>query len=174
MKKRPAETLIAPKHTTVLGSIKIERVPGDPRYVILIEDFWFYSTILKRWCCIPHSFVYDEESVPIIKGSNPESGAIHDYLCRTDSEPVVDKLTAAQVYLEFQGYYDALEISRARWPWLAKIKQAVNRSADVIRRRLKRDAVVVFMGYFHKHTVLATYAEIAELAPKGGGEPCLG
>lgn len=173
MKKRPSLTLIPPDGTTVIGSIKFERIPGDPRFVRLLEDFWFYSTLLKRWCCIPEGFVCDEESVPLLKGTNPEAGTIHDYLCRTDSDPVVSKVTAAQVYLEFQTYYDKLEVERARWKWLAELKRIVNESCDVARRRLKRNVVVVYGGYFHLHKVGATYEEVAGLTTTEGGRHAL-
>ena len=160
---RPSATLTRPDSAAVIGSIKFERIPGDPKFVRLLEDFWFYSAFLGRWCCIPKGFVYDEESVPLFKGTNPEAGAIHDYLCRSDSVPVVGKVTAAQVYLEFQELYDKMEIARARWKWWATIKQAANNAFDASRRRLKRDVVVVHIGYFHTHKVGATYEEMAGL-----------
>lgn len=163
MRKRPSITLIPPEGTTVVGSIKIERIPGDSRYVRLLEDFWFYSTVLKRWCCIPKGFVYDEESVPLFEGTNPEAGAIHDYLSRKDSDPIVEKVVAAQAYLEFQAYYDKMEVERARWKWLAELKQIANKACDLARRRFKRDVVIVSAGYFHVHKVSATYEEVAGL-----------
>lgn len=135
--------------TTIKGTIKIERFCGDPNFVRMIEDFYFYSNILCRWCCIPAGFIYDEESEPIVKGSNPESGAIHDYLCRIDSDPVVDKETAAKVYKEFQAFYDEKEtgnILNRFWDWLA--------------RSFKTEVVEIAPGYFHRHLVLATYEEI--------------
>lgn len=133
--------------TAVKSTIKIERIPGT-RYVRLIDDFWFYSAVLGRWCCIPAGFIYDEESVPILRGTNPEGGAIHDYLCRSDSDPVVDKLTAAKVYKEFQAYYNAMNKG-----WLDRIW-------SWIKQRIKTDAVILAPGYFHKLPVMATLEQV--------------
>ena len=134
--------------TSIKGSIKIERIHGDPRMVRLIDDFWFYSAVLRRWCRIPNGFVYDEESVPGLRGSNPEAGAIHDYLCRIDSDPVVSKQTAASVYGEFQDFFDEQESGN----WL-------NRAWDWLCRGVKTSIVRVWIGYYHKFTVMATYEE---------------
>ena len=136
--------------TEIRSSIKVEHIKGDYKRVRLLEDFHFYSDILKRWCCIPKGFVFDFESVPLLQGTNPEAGAIHDYLCRTDSDPVVDKTTAAQVYLEFQGYFDEMESGN----WF-------NRFWDWISRGVKTAVVWIAPGYFHKFPVMATYEEIA-------------
>ena len=135
--------------TEVRDSIKIEIIPGDYRYVRLLEDFHFYSDILGRWCCIPKGFVFDLESIPLIRGTNPEAGAGHDYLCRKDSDPVVDKITAAKVYLELQDYFDMKETGNI-----------FNRAWDWIRRGVKIGFVAVWPGYFHKFPVMATYEEI--------------
>ena len=137
--------------TFVPRSIRIERILGDPKHVRLLENFWFYSACLGRWCCIEKGFVYDEESVPILSGTNPEAGAIHDYFSRSNSIPVVDKKTAARIYEEFQAYYDEMESGN----WL-------NRAWDWIRRKFKAGFVYVtpVPNYFHKYTVEATYEEI--------------
>jgi hypothetical protein len=138
--------------TFVPRSIRIERILGDPKHVRLLENFWFYSACLGRWCCIEKGFVYDEESVPILSGTNPEAGAIHDYFSRSNSDPVVDKKTAARIYEEFQAYYDEMESGN----WL-------NRAWDWIRRTVKSAVVAVtpWPRYFHKYRVEATYEEIA-------------
>ena len=135
--------------TEVRDSIKIEIIPGDARYVRLLEDFHFYSDVLKRWCCIPKGFVFDLESVPLLRGTNPEAGAVHDYVCRTDSDPVCDKTMAAKIYLELQRYYDEKETGN----WL-------NRGWDWFRRGFKVSVVWIAPGYFHKFPVMATYEEI--------------
>jgi len=133
--------------TATYGNIKIERLNGT-RFVRLLFPFKFHSDILGRGCTIPRGFIYDEESVPVLKGTNPEAGAIHDYLCRKDSDPVCTKEMAAAVYLEFQTYYDGMErgCMNAAWDW--------------IRRRFKRDVVLVAPGYFHKHKVMATFEDM--------------
>ena len=142
--------------TQVKGTIKIERIPGT-RLVRTIAPFPFYSTILKRWSTIPLGFIYDEESVPVLRGTNPEAGAIHDYLCRKDSDPVVDKLTAAAVYREFIAYYSSIEPKQSN-----RFKAWLNAVYDYIKMRIKPDAVIVAPGYFHKLPVMATLEQVQE------------
>ena len=134
--------------TAVASNIKIERLNGT-RFVKLLDQFSFFSEVLDRTCTIPRDFIYDEESVPVLKGTNPEAGAIHDYLCRKDSIPICTKEVAAEVYREFQAYYDSLETG-----WL-------NRIWDWIRRKFKCDVVKIAPGYFHRHRVSATFEELA-------------
>lgn len=135
--------------TDVLDSIKIERIPGT-EYVRLLEPFLFYSVVLRSWCAIPKGFIYDEESVPVLRGTNPEAGAVHDYLCRKDSIPLVDKKTAAAVYQEFQAYYDNMEMGFFNKIW------------DWVKRQFKTDVVKVAPDYFHKHRVNASYEEMSQ------------
>lgn len=140
--------------TAVKGTIKIERIAGT-KYVRTIAPFPFYSVILGRWSEISAGFIYDEESVPVLRGSNPEAGAIHDYLCRYNSDPVVDKITAAKVYREFIAFYNKLEPQPAN-----KIKKWLNNIYDFIKMRIKPDVVIVAPGYFHKFPVMATLEQV--------------
>lgn len=134
--------------TDTINSIKVEIIPGDYRYVRVLKNWKFYSDVLGRWCRIPAGFVFDLESVPLLKGTNPEAGAVHDYVCRIDSDPVCTKTQAARIYLEFQRYYDNKESG------------AINRAWDGVRRLVKTAVVWVAPFYFHKFKVLATYEEI--------------
>ena len=147
--------------TQVKGTIKIERIPGT-RLVRTIAPFPFYSAILARWSEIPIGFIYDEESVPVLRGTNPEAGAIHDYLCRTDSDPVVDKFTAARVYEEFQNYFNRLNNTQKKTSWRDYITALIDRLLDVIKPRVKTCAVIVAPGYFHKLPVMATLEQVQE------------
>lgn len=142
--------------TQVKGTIKIERIPGC-KLVRTIAPFPFYSVILGRWSEISAGFIYDEESIPVLRGSNPEAGAIHDYLCRYNSDPVVDKITAAKVYREFIAFYNKLEPQPAN-----KIKKWLNNIYDFIKMRIKPDVVIVAPGYFHKLPVEATLEQVKE------------
>ena len=130
-------------------AIRTEKILGDYRYEKVVEDFWFYSGILRMWCCIPAGFIYDNESVPFLKGTNPEAGGIHDYLSRKNSVPVVAKQVAADVYREFQEYFDEMESGNE-----------FNRCWDWIRRTVKIGFVRTWPGYWHTFTVEATYKEI--------------
>ena len=143
--------------TAVKGTIKIERIAGT-KLVRTIFPFPFYSVILGRWSEIPLGFIYDEESVPVIRGSNPEAGAIHDFLCRYNSDPVVDKITAAKVYREFIAFYTKLEPQQTN-----KIKAWLNAIYDYIKMRIKPDAVIVAPGYFHRLPVMATLEQVQEV-----------
>lgn len=142
--------------TQVKGTIKIERIPGC-KLVRTIAPFPFYSVILGRWSEISAGFIYDEESIPVLRGSNPEAGAIHDYLCRYNSDPVVDKITAAKVYREFIAFYNKLEPQPAN-----KIKKWLNNIYDFIKMRIKPDVVIVAPDYFHKLPVEATLEQVKE------------
>ena len=108
----------------------------DYKNSVLVEPFIFESDILKALylqsnCVIPSGFTMDWESVPLIKGTSKISGLVHDYLCRIDSEPVVTKKVAADVYKEF------LVFRKTSW-WRVQIKYW---------------AVRMSPGYFHKKKV---------------------
>lgn len=147
--------------TAVKGTIKIERLPGT-KFVRTIAPFPFYSVILGRWSEIPMGFIYDEESVPILRGTNPEGGAIHDYLCRYDSDPVVDKFTAAKVYEEFQVYYNAMDNPKSENKIVQWLKEWIDRIWDTTKEHVKTDVVIVAPGYFHKLPVMATLEQVKE------------
>ena len=109
----------------------------DYKYVKFIEPYTFNSKIIGDFT-IPIGFVCDRESVPIIKATSIRGGYAHDYLCRFDSIPIVDKKTAAKVYLEVMSGRDNV------W-WRKYIKYWVVRVAPF---------------YFHKHSIKATYEEL--------------
>jgi hypothetical protein len=117
----------------------------DSRYFQLHEPLRYKSTILNRIIEVPAGFVYDHESVPIIKGTSNRGGCIHDYLCRCDSDPIVTKQQAASVYFEAMECVDTLKGGGFNMWW---------------RRWVKSSVVRVATGYFHKFSVFSTYAEI--------------
>ena len=119
------------------------------KYCELAEPFVFYSAILKREITIPVGFICDYESVPLIKASSKRGGVIHDYLCRTDSIPVVSKQLAADIYLESQKCRDLL-LKKGR----------IKAFQRYLRRNIKTLVVRVAFGYFHKLPVSATLEEI--------------
>jgi hypothetical protein len=145
--------------TAVRGTIKLERIAGT-KLVRTIAPFPFFSMILGRWSEIPAGFIYDEESIPVLRGTNPEGGAIHDYLCRCDSDPVVDKLTAAKVYEEFQEYYNALNDRNKKTSWRDYIAAMIDRVMDFIKPKIKTSVVIAAPGYFHKLPVMATLEQV--------------
>ena len=142
--------------TKILGPLLTDNI-DDTKYVRLIAPFRFVSDVLYREglandVTMPAGFVMDFESVPLIRGTSKRAGAAHDYLCRSDSVPLVSKAVAARVYLEIMEYRDGLledgPLGKLdRW-WLRRLKYAVVRVAP---------------GYFHKHKVSATYEELAGL-----------
>ena len=143
--------------TSVQAPIRIERIPGT-KLVRMISPFYFYSEVLGRAGCIPVGFIYDEESIPILKGSNPEAGAIHDYLCRIDSDPVVSQYVAAKVYREFIRYYNQIEPEPKNW-----FMKQLDDIYDFIKMRIKPDAVIIAQGYFHKLPVMASLEQVQEV-----------
>ncbi|MCD6161004.1 MAG: DUF1353 domain-containing protein [candidate division Zixibacteria bacterium] len=89
----------------------------------LTEPFWFYSSVLGLWVKIPVGFTCDLESIPLIRGLCRTGGLIHDYLCRTDSDPIVTKKQAADVYRETLRYFGhpawkiRIKYWTVRWAW---------------------------------------------------------
>ena len=120
-----------------LPTIKEEII--DYKHSRVLEPWEFYSEVLKCKITIQTGFIYDHESVPFFKGTSHRGGLLHDYLCRTDSVPVVTKKQAADAYLEI------LTIQKTP-TW---------------RRYGKYIVVLVWRGYFHKHNIEATYEEIS-------------
>lgn len=110
----------------------------DYKYSRLLAPYRVVSTVLGCVITVPRGFVYDHESVPIIKGTSHRGGLVHDYLCRYDSDPVVTKKVAADVYLEVM-----------KW-----------RGNPVWRRYIKYWAVRLAWGYFHVYPVAATYSDL--------------
>lgn len=121
---------------TAIGEMPITQVI-DYKRSRLTRSFYFESDILNKLglrykCLIPIDFEMDWESVPFIKGTSKVAGLIHDYLCRIDSDPVVTKKIAADVYKEFLIFRGG-----SWWRWRAKYW-----------------AVRLAPGYFHKRMVL--------------------
>lgn len=104
----------------------------DYKRSVFTEKFWFYSDTIGRWSYIPKGFMTDWESVPLIRGTSKVSGAIHDYFSRKDSDPIVNKKTAADIYLEIMKY----------------------RKISFVRRYTKYWVVRHAPNYFHKMHVL--------------------
>lgn len=136
--------------TKAYNNLCVEYFPGDPCRCVLIKPLKAHSDVLGMDVEAPVGFVNDLESVPIVKGTNNESGVWHDYFSRYDSIPVVDKLTCARIYLEFQKYYDLQERGILNMAW------------DFIRRWVKTGVVVLAPRYFHRLSVMATYEEIVK------------
>jgi hypothetical protein len=136
--------------TQILTSLINEDI--DSRFARLHQPFAIWSDVLGCKVEAPAGFVHDYESVPVIKGTSRRGGVIHDYLCRFDSEPVVTKKQAADVYLEVMKCRDGLP---DRYSQLSAVSL-------FIRRWVKYGVVRVWPGYFHKHSVAASYEEMRE------------
>jgi hypothetical protein len=143
--------------TRILTSL-IEEDIDNCKYVRLHAPFIFESDVLRKEgllyrVTVPKDFVQDNESVPIVKGSNKRGGTAHDYLCRIDSIPVVTKAIAAEVYREIMQYCYALDKNRG----------ISTRFGNWMRTWIKWGVVRIAPGYFHKFKVMATSLEIAGL-----------
>ena len=82
------------------------------------------------------------------------AGVGHALVCRTNFKTrnkgiTPTKWQAAKVYDELQAYYDEKETGNV-----------LNRSGDWFKRLFKTGVVAVWMGYYHKHNVEATYEEM--------------
>lgn len=124
----------------------------DSCFARLYAPFAIWSDVLGCKVEAPAGFVHDYESVPVIKGTSRRGGVIHDYLSRKDSVPVVTKKQAADVYLEIMACRDGLSDKGGALG-------AINLFA---RRWFKYGVVLVWPGYFHKHSVAATYEEMRD------------
>ena len=113
----------------------------DYKYVRFKEPLTMYSRVLKQDFTIPTGFVCDRESIPLFVGTSIRGGYAHDYFSRIDSAPVVDKATAAEIYL------DIMEQRGNAW-W---------------RRYIKYWVVRIWPMYFHRLSVMATYEEVRGL-----------
>ena len=119
------------------------------KYAELTRAFTYSSAILRRTIWVPTGFVCDYESVPLLRGTSKRAGVIHDYLCRTDSSPVVTKQTAASVYAEAQQLRDSLVCKgKFRLAWRAVLCW------------FKTSVVRVAPGYFHRFKVSASAADL--------------
>ena len=116
--------------------MKIEKMPigmiTKRKLFALTEPFSFYTDILNMQITIPSGFVCDFESIPLLRGLCRTGGIIHDYLCRIDSEPLVSKKVAANIYREALIYF--------------------KHSSKIVR--IKYWTVRIVPGYFHKKWVL--------------------
>ena len=118
-------------------------------YAKLVQPFKYYSELLDKVIEVPVEFIFDYESVPIIKGTSKRGGLIHDYFSRYDSIPIVTKQRAATVYLESQKCRDQSIKSN----WFSKFTR-------YLRRNIKTLVVRVAPGYFHRLSVMATLKDI--------------
>jgi hypothetical protein len=123
----------------------------DGVYSQLKESFEFYSAVLGCDIYIPEGFITDFESVPVLRTTSKRAGVIHDYLCRIDAYPSVPKQLAARVYHEAMACRDRLYYSQS--PWYIRTKL-------FCYRWIKSSVVRVAWGYWKKHKVMASYAEI--------------
>ena len=120
------------------------RTLDDCKYVMLTKPFIFNSDVLKQnffdeRVTIPKGFVFDFESVPLIRGTSKRAGLCHDYLYRINSVPEVSKKIADEVYEEVMTF-------RKNPAW---------------RRWIKYFAVKWFArSDYHRYMVETTYEEI--------------
>ena len=121
------------------------------KYAELTQAFIYSSAILRRTIWVPVGFVCDYESIPLFKATSKRAGVLHDLLCRIDSDPVVTKQVAADVYAEAQKLRDRMVVKgRCKLGWRSLVCF------------IKTSAVRIVPGsfYFHKFTVAATLEEI--------------
>ncbi len=139
--------------TYLESTLVTESIAGSDKYVRLKEPFIFYSCVLKRKVVVPRNMIFDLESVPLLRGTCPEAGCAHDYLCRKDSDPVVTKRVAAQVYFEILDHIYSIDNKKS-------LRGMPDKVWDGLRKWVKWCAVIVAPGYFHKYSVFASYREL--------------
>jgi len=135
--------------TKLLSDLIVKDIIGS-RYVELYLPFSYYSKILDKVVVIPEGFICDYESVLFIKSTSKVGRVVHDYWCRKNSDPIVTKQQAADLYLEVQKCRDNI----LNGGWFARF----NRSC---RRNVKTLVVRAVFGYFHKLKVKSTLEEVS-------------
>lgn len=138
----------------ILSELITRNVDND-RFVQLVTPFIYESDLLKKEGLkyrveIPVGFVQDFESIPIVRGRNKRGGTVHDYFSCYDSDPIVTKWMAANLYSEMNAYTDSIDHGRG---FFTKIK-------DWLRRNTKSGVVRIWPGFFHKRSVFATCKKI--------------
>ena len=131
-----------------LSKLVTEELLGS-KYARLSQSFVYRSMYLNQSLIIHEGFVFDYESVPLLKATSKRGGLIHDYLCRTDSTPVVTKQEAATVYLEAQECRDQMLESNI-----------FSKLGRFLRRHTKTLVVRAAPGYFHKFSISATLEDL--------------
>jgi hypothetical protein len=163
----------------ILSELITRNVDND-RFVQLVSPFIFESDLLVKWglrqnavfkannplmiCPYCHKlnrdcicvailtgFVQDFESMPIVRGRNKRGGTVHDYFSCFDSDPVVTKEQAADLYAEMNKYTDSIDHGRG----------VFTKIYDWMRRSSKAGVVRIWPGFFHRRSVFATCKEIA-------------
>jgi len=134
----------------------ITRSVDNHRFEQLMAPFIYESDILKEAglkyrVTIPAGFVQDFESLPLVRGRNVRGGVVHDFFSCINSDPVVTKWMAADLYAEINAYTDAIDHGRG----------AFTKVYDWMRRSCKAGVVRFWPGFFHKRLVEATCLEIA-------------
>lgn len=134
----------------------ITRSVDNYRFEQLMQPFIYESDLLKEAglkyrVTIPAGFVQDFESLPLVRGRNVRGGVVHDYFSCINSEPVVSKWMAADLYAEMNAYTDAIDHGRG----------TITKIYDWMRRSFKSGVVRFWPGFFHKRLVEATCLEIA-------------
>ena len=119
------------------------------KYISLYKPFIYHSTLLNMDINVPVDFICDFESVPLLKGTSNRGGVLHDYLCRIDSVPKVNKQEAASVYHEAMELRDRLSTNSKLW-----------KKKMFFKRWIKSSVVRIVPGYFHKLKVNANINEI--------------
>lgn len=110
-----------------LSLLEYEEIPRS-NLIRLTDDFRVHSAVINRDITVPAGFVCDGESV--FFKSSTEAGVVHDYLYRRDSDPLVSRRIADDIF------YEMSEIDGSRVSWL------------------KWAAVRLFSGrFYHKQSV---------------------
>jgi hypothetical protein len=127
------------KKAEFLTELDAELIPGSDRVWKLEAPLIYWSVLLQRKIEVPAGFYTDYASVPRIPviwlfwgGRAHREAALHDYLFRIDSDPVVSFTEANSIFLEAMQARG--KSPGVRWPMYAGVS-------------------VGAYGYFHKLTV---------------------
>jgi hypothetical protein len=129
----------------------------DSRYYELHEPLIYYSSKFDHVFEAPSGFIFDLESVPIIKGTSNRGGCIHDLVCRKEFNLSI--LQCAGLYEEAMACVDEMKYHKAKTEgdrWLQ-----TKRFDRWWRRTVKSNVVKInWGGFYHRFSMFATYEEL--------------
>ena len=103
----------AGKQAEFLNYLEYEEIPRS-RIIRLTDDFKVYSAVIGRTITVPNGFTCDGESV--FFKSSTEAGVVHDYLYRKDSDPIVSRKIADEIFYEMSLLDDCwMVVCLAKW-----------------------------------------------------------
>jgi len=129
----------------------------DSRYYELHEPLVYYSSMFDHVFEAPVGFIFDLESVPVIRGTSNRGGCIHDLVCRKEFNLTI--MQCADLYFEAMETVDEMKHQKAKRDgdkWLQ-----TKRFDRWWRRTVKSNVVRLnWASFYHRWSIYSTYEEL--------------